>query len=316
MTYLLPLALLLFTIPTDAKTAKDATFVGIWDTTYGRLRLDRAGDGLEGTYSYSSGSTITGKVEKGKFTFHYREPEAAGEGVFELGPSGEKFTGKWRASGSSRWQPWAGTRVHPEPGRVWLVVLESNWEGSLAEQEYAFGDMLRTFFARSAKVGVRHRWAGDAATLKRWCRELAYLPEPVVLVFAMHGNATGVHAGTQTVGAKELAEALKYARNLKLVHFSACQIMKGTAGADLAKGLGGRVPISGYTTSVDWAGSAVIEFTYLDLILMRGYSVKSAAAQVLKLLPFAGDKPIPGAAIRSAGFRLIPAERKKGEEDE
>jgi hypothetical protein len=41
---------------------------------------------------------------------------------------------------------------------------------------------------------------------------------------------------------------------------------------------------------------------------LRSYSVKSAAEQVLKLLPFAGDKPIPGAAIRSAGFRLIPAD--------
>jgi hypothetical protein len=299
--------------PAQADDKPTANFDGLWETSFGRLRLAQTGTAIEGTYSYGGGSVLKGEVEKDRLTFRYVESEAAGEGWFELAPSGKKFHGKWRAAGSEAWQEWDGTRIEPVPGRVWLVVLEANWEGSLAEQEYSFGHMLRAFFARSEKVQVRHRWVTDAASLRRWCQELTYLAEPAVLLFAMHGSEAGVNTGRQTVGAKELAAHLKGARTLKLIHFSSCQIMKGSAGGELAKGLGGRVPVSGYRTTVDWAGSAVIEFTYLDLILLRGYKPAAAAEQVLKLLPFAGDKGVPGAAIPAAGFRLLTGNEEKGE---
>ena len=64
-------------------------------------------------------------------------------------------------------------------------------------------------------------------------------------------------------------------------------------------------PISGYTTSVDWAGSAILEFTYFDMILSRGMAPADAAEQVRKLIAFAGHKNIDGAAIPAAGFKLL-----------
>ena len=45
-----------------------------------------------------------------------------------------------------------GPRVRPQAGRVWLVVLKANWERDLEEEEYSFGVMLRTFFARVPAV--------------------------------------------------------------------------------------------------------------------------------------------------------------------
>src|SRR5437660_2791449 len=92
------------------KTAAGVTFDGVWETTFGRMRLGQTGAAVEGTYSYGGGSTISGTVEKRKLTFKYQESDAAGEGWFELSPSGDKFTGKWKAAGSSAWQEWEGTR--------------------------------------------------------------------------------------------------------------------------------------------------------------------------------------------------------------
>ena len=61
-------------------------------------------------------------------------------------------------------------------------------------------------------------------------------------------------------------------------------------------------PISGYTTSVDWAASAVIEFMYFDLVLSRNMNPKEASEQLLKLMPFAGDKKVPGDRSPRRGF--------------
>ena len=63
---------------------------------------------------------------------------------------------------------------------------------------------------------------------------------------------------------------------------------------------------------MDWAGSAIIEFTYLDMILSRGMTPEQAADQVLRLLPFAGDEEVEGGAIAPAGFRLVTPEDGAG----
>lgn len=282
-------------------------FAGLWSTTYGRMRLTEASSRVQGIYGTGGVSTIDGKREGKKLTFTYQEPAVAGEGWFELSADGKSFSGKWREKGRSAWADWKGQRVEPVAGRVWLVVLEANWENDLSEQEYAFGAMLRAFFARSAKVQVRHRIFTDVASLTKWSKEVAYLAEPVVLVVATHGSPQGVTVGGKTIGARALADALRHCDNLKLLHFSACQLMKDKLAAEMVRSLDKRVafPISGYTTTVDWAASAIIEFTYFDMILLRGMTPSAAAEQVGKLLPFSGDKPIPGAAIPPAGFRLL-----------
>src|SRR5262249_13296296 len=141
--------------------APAAGFAGLWQTTYGRMRLTEAGGRVQGIYGPGGASTIDGKLEGKKLVFRYKEPRAAGEGWFELAADGKGFTGKWKEEGRGGWADWRGRRVDPAPGRVWLVVLEANWENDLTQQEYQFGTMLRAFFARSAHVQVRHRFFTD-----------------------------------------------------------------------------------------------------------------------------------------------------------
>jgi len=60
---------------------------------------------------------------------------------------------------------------------------------------------------------------------------------------------------------------------------------------------------------VDWAESAIIEFTYLDLVLARGLAPAAAAEQLQKLLPFAGDQDVPDTPFRGAGFTIVTPEQ-------
>jgi hypothetical protein len=283
------------------------SFDGLWETTFGRMRLTQKDGKVEGVYSYASESTVSGSVEGTKLTFKYKEPKIDGEGWFELSGDGRSFKGQWREKGKEAWLPWTGTRVAAQPGTVWLVVLEANWETSLAQQEYAFGAMLRAFFARSKAVQVRHRYFTDEASLRKWCREIQYLAEPAVLVVASHGSPKGAEVGGKTINPQMLAESLGHATNLKLLHFSACCMMKEQYPNKLIEHLGARAtfPISGYTTEVDWAASAVIEFLYYELVLLRRIPPEAAAQQLAKMIPLSGDKDLPGVAIKSAGFKLV-----------
>jgi hypothetical protein len=288
-------------------SAKETGFAGLWDSSFGRIRIGKFDDELRGTYNYGPGGSISGKQEGNRFTFTYREPNIEGEGWFELAEDGRSFAGKWRAKGSERWQNWRGTRVIPVSGRVWLVVIEAPWEGSLADQEYSFGQMLRAFFSRTPNVQVRHRIFTDEASMRRWLGEIAYLAEPVVISLASHGSAKGVNVGGQTIGYEAIAEGLRFADNVKLLHFSACDMMKDRLPEQLRDSMNGhaRFPISGYTRSVDWAASAILEFGYFDLILSRGMSPEAASGQIERLMPFAGTKRVPGAPFQSAGFRIV-----------
>ncbi len=72
-------------------------------------------------------------------------------------------------------------------------------------------------------------------------------------------------------------------------------------------------PISGYTTSVDWGGSALIEFTYLDMILAKHLTPAEAAAKLPELLTFAGDDTGAESPYAAAGFRFFPP--RKGRDD-
>src|SRR5437588_11169064 len=90
------------------------TFAGNWLSTFGPMTLAQSGATVRGSYAMGPGKTcrIQGKVKDGgRLTFTYREPEAAGEGWFELAPDGQSFAGKWREEGAERWLPWQGNRV-------------------------------------------------------------------------------------------------------------------------------------------------------------------------------------------------------------
>jgi hypothetical protein len=277
-------------------------FDGIWESSFGRLRLIQNEDGVVGYYEGVGPATLQGRLEHGRLVFHYQEPQAHGQGWFELNSDGLGFGGQWRPDSQEIWQPWAGRRVLPMPGLTWLVVLEAHWQRSLADNEYAFGHMLREFFARLPNVKVRQRFFHDEASLQHWCRELLYLPEPAILMIASHGTPEGLSVHGKTIDTAKVLDSLQFADNVKLLHFSSCLVMQ-----EKVVPIGDKTafPISGYTTSVDWGGSALIEFTYLDMILAKHLTPAQAAEKLPQLLAFAGDEQDAESPYAAAGFRFF-----------
>lgn len=291
------------------------TFDGLWKTTYGAMRLHQTGNDVRGTYNFGGGSNIRGTVDGKTFKFTYDQPDGEkGEGAYELAADGKGFKGTWQGAkgGANNGGQWTGTRVTPQPGRIWLVVLEANWERDLEQEEYSFGVMLRTFFARTPQVKVRHRFFSDESQFRHWCAELPYLAEPVVLHVSSHGTTEGITCGGKTINAKALAECVKDIGDLRLLHFGACMVAGGDVPKQMHEALGpaATFPISGYKNVADWGGSAVIDFTFLDLMFSKGFAPEDAIRKTRKLLTFAGEQGGDG-AIAPAGLLVIPAPPRK-----
>ena len=282
-------------------------FEGIWDSSFGLMRLVQEPERVFGFYEAVGPATVEGRLENNRLTFRYDEGRAQGEGHFELAPDATSFHGEWRTDGTEQWAPWQGRRLVPTPGLLWLVVIEAHWQRSYFEKEYAFGHMLREFFTRLSHVNIRQRFFEDEGGLERWCRELMYLPEPVAVVFASHGTQDGLSVQGKPLNTGRLVENLRYADNILLLHFSSCLMLQDGKAGELARALqeAVRFPISGYDRSVDWAASALIEFHYLDMILGRGLSPTDAAEQVFHLIAYAGDENQPGSPYPAAGFRIL-----------
>jgi hypothetical protein len=298
--------------------AKD--FSGLWRSASGPMRLTQTGDKVRGQYLWEgSAGGIEGTVKGKTLTFTYREPgpvkdgkptDITGGGTFTLADDADSFTGKWKTDTATALQEWpTNKRVVAKPGKQWLVIVEANWEGSLSEPEYSFGSMLKAFFAGSEEVGVRHRMFTDADSMTRWLKEVAFLAEPVVVVLSSHGSAEGPNAEKGPPTAKAIAEALRGASNVRLLHFAACEVMRGKFGEQVQKELGADAtfPVSGYTTNVDWAGSAVSEFLFYDFLLRRGMDPEQAMAQLIKAMPYVGDKAPKDSPIAALGMKLRPS---------
>ncbi len=286
----------------------DNPFAGLWASTYGRLRFNADGEKISGVYSSPPGSRIEGRVEGLRLEFTYQEPEASGKGWFELSEDGRQFAGRWWTEGSERWTRWTGKRVMPEPDRIWLVVLEAHWESGLSEPEYDFGSMLRGYFTMGSArhVSVRQRFFHDVEDLQRFCREVAFLAEPVVLLLSTHGTTEGISVGGRTIGPEEIAAGLKDVPNLELLHLSGCSMMAGDAPARIHAALGDRAnfPISGYRTTVAWDASALADFTFLSLLLIHRMSPERAVDQAIRLSPYLGSERIPRSVFRSLGLTI------------
>jgi hypothetical protein len=251
-------------------------------------------------------STIEGQCHGDQLQFNYRESNARGEGLFALSPDGMALQGQWRPEGETGWRPWHGRRVLPGP-HTWLVVLEVPWISLAADRDYSFGAMLREFFGRWPDVRVRQRFFTNVAALRRHCREMSLIPEPVALVVASHGQPKGIALEGTIVDAAVIGECLKSVEDLRLLHFSACLQMQDPVVVENWRAVAeaGGYAISGYSTSVDWAESAIIEFTYLDFVLSRGMPPQKAADQLLRLMPFAGDTSEADTIFAPAGFRIV-----------
>jgi hypothetical protein len=285
-------------------------FHGIWQTDFGRMRLVDEGGRVEGFYELGGNSTIEGQCHGDHMRFTFRESDAQGEGQFALSPDGMTFDGQWRAQGEGSWKPWKGRRILPGP-HTWLVVLEVPWLSIAADRDYSFGAMLREFFGRWPDVRVRQRFFTNLAALRRHCREMSLIPEPVALVVATHGQPKGIVLEDAIVDAAMIGDCLRNVEDLRLLHFSACLQMKDPEVVESWRAVAeqGGYAISGYSTSVDWAESAIIEFTYLDFVLSRGMPPQVAADQLLRLMPFAGDTGEPDTVFAPAGFRLVAPQR-------
>lgn len=288
-------------------------FTGLWDTSYGRMRLQQTGTNAQGIYNHGGSGRIQGHVSRGEFQFQYDQANGEkGTGAFRLTPDAAAFEGTWAATtkASAKDAPggsWAGRRVLPQPDRIWLVVLEANWESGLEQNEYAFGHMLRSYFARVPRVEVRHRFFGHEDEFKRWCAELPYLAEPVILHISSHGTEEGITCGGKPIGARIIADALRPADNLRLLHFGSCLIGAGGIPGQIHELLGAHAtfPISGYTRTADWGGSAVVDFTFLDLIFSHRLSPAEAVAKTRQMISFARDQGERGAPIAPAGLVIF-----------
>ncbi|MBN2586277.1 MAG: hypothetical protein JXA64_02635 [Candidatus Fermentibacteraceae bacterium] len=285
-----------------------ADFGGTWETTYGTLVLFQEGLEVSGYYTLGGYSTVQGSVDgEGKLAFTYQEPSASGEGWFLLSEDGNAIRGMWRPDGGGTWYDWEGYRAGSGTAPSnWLVVLESEWQTSLSEDEYSFGEMLAAWFARVPGVTVRHRFVHDADDLRTFCLESSGLPGDLYLVIASHGSSSGVELASGTVSSRDFLQAIEPCRNLAMIHFSCCEIMAGRLPRAI---VGSRDSwpqgflVSGYTNSVDWGASGIIEIFYLNQILENGMEPPEAAASVLEDIDFSGVSAT--GSMEAAGFTWL-----------
>jgi hypothetical protein len=275
-------------------------FEGYWETTLGRLRLFQDGDRVHGALEFDDAGLLEGSIARGRLTYTFKGTRVSAGGFLDLDPLSQSLAGEWHETGHPV-HPWQARRALSRRGLRWLVVLEAPWQRALDDTEFAFGAMLREVFGRLPHVQVRHRYFHDEASLVHWCRQLHYLPEPVVLVVTGHGEAEGLTVNGRMIDMRRMIDSLRSADTLQLLHFSSCLVAQNTGRAlD-----GAPFPVSGYTTPVDWAESALTEFVYLDMVLGKGLAPARAAEQLVRLVRFAGDEPLPGSPYPPAGFRFF-----------
>ncbi len=281
-------------------------FSGVWKTSFGPMRIIQQGKDITGCYQFAgSQSEIVGTATNEVMKFTYTEFTGdKGSGEFKL-EEDNSFSGTWKTDDGQQKGLWQGIRVPPTPGKTWLVVLEAHWESNLQQPEFSYGDMLRQFFSRVPSVAVRHRFFDGKEDFANWCSELPYINEPAVFYVSSHGTEKGITVGRTLLTGEFMGKQLRYAPAIKLVHLGSCLTMAGNVPADLRKACGADIPVSGFTKVADWAGSAVIDFSYLDLVLSRRMEPKEAVRQIRKNVLFAGEDESLDSAIKPAGLKIV-----------
>src|SRR5262245_47004814 len=59
-------------------------FDGVWDTSYGRMRIRQENDRVIGHYEGAAPASLDGSIQEGQLVFRYREAATEGEGIFNL----------------------------------------------------------------------------------------------------------------------------------------------------------------------------------------------------------------------------------------
>ena len=80
---------------TTPQGTSERGFDGIWDSSFGRLRIIHDEKTVFGFYEGVGPATIAGQMEEGRLVFRYVEPQARGQGWFELSENGMDFAGQW-----------------------------------------------------------------------------------------------------------------------------------------------------------------------------------------------------------------------------
>ncbi len=281
-------------------------FSGVWKTSFGLMRIIQQGKKITGCYQFAgSQSEFVGTATNEVMKFTYTEfTGEKGSGEFKL-EEDNSFAGTWKTDDGRQKGLWEGSRMFPTAGKSWLVVLEAHWEASLQQPEYSYGEMLRQFFSRVPSVAVRHRFFDGKEDFAKWCSELPYILEPAVFYVSSHGTEQGITVGRTLLTGDFMGKQLRYAPAIKLVHLGSCLTMAGNAPADLRKACGADIPVSGFTKVADWAGSAVIDFSYLDLVLSRRMAPKEAVRQIRQNVLFAGEDEHLDSAIKPAGLKIV-----------
>lgn len=298
----------------QARTAAPASFAGDWRTTYGRMRIEVDGNHATGTYSHGAGGKFQGIVDGDVLRVVYEEPGGVrGRARFALAADGSGFRGVWLAGveddaqlDAGRSSAWEGTRIVVVEGRVWLVVLEAYWQEGLHEPDYSYGEMLGAFFERLPDVQFRQRFFSSPSEFERLVEECAQLAEPVVLYLSTHGSPEGLASPHGLITGDLIGRSVARIHDLKLLHLGACEALVGDLPRSIRAAAGERAcfPVSGFTRKVDWAGSALVDFTYLDLVLERGLDPASAVDQTRRLVAFASSTTAEDAAIPATDLTI------------
>lgn len=295
-------------------------FAGAWRSTYGTLRIAVDGARATGRYAYGEGGTVEGVVDGNVLRVAYAEPGGVvGRARFELAADGASFRGRWKKDARDDAEldgpgtsAWTGTRIVPVAGRTWLVVLEAYWQADLHEPDYSYGEMLGAYFERLPDVAFRQRFFGGRDDFVRLVRECESLEEPVVIYVSSHGEPGGIACPGGLLDGATIGAALARVPNVKLLHLGACSALEGDLPRKIraAAGPDARFPVSGFRRAVDWGSSALVDFTYLDLVLARGVEPEAAVAETRRLVAFAGDSVPKGAAIPATDLAIDVAPRR------
>ena len=279
----------------------------------GAMRLREGPDGsVRGCYSFGGRADVTGTVKEGVLSFSYEQPDGEkGKGTFRLADDGKSFAGDWSGAaakgGPAGGGKWTGKRIEAQKGKVWLVVLEAP-SGAQPGGERVFvrpdaADVLRPRAERAGAAPDHPIGVGSSPPVGR--DDLSRRAGRALLFVTRHARGPDRRRQDGRTGCARRRPGDH--ADLKLLHFGSCLVAGGdfpekfrqsltNAGSDAS------FPLSGFKFPADWGGSAVIDFTYLDLIFSHGLPPAQAAEQTRRMMSFAGEEAKPGDAIPPAGL--------------
>ena len=140
-------------------------FDGIWQSTFGPLRLVQEADKVRGFYEGLGSSSLEGQMTGNRLVFRYQEPRANGEGWFELAEDGLVFEGQWRPEGSASWCAGRDEKRCRYLGSPGSSCWKLTGSVALGEKEFAFGNCFvsslpafRTSKSGSVSSTTRPAW--------------------------------------------------------------------------------------------------------------------------------------------------------------